>query len=75
MALSNIQKIVQREEMTKSVLSIGQATIACLQNTRNFMWQAMCGTPGVRKGRQITSENLGNTDQVAKYFQYILYTS
>ena len=24
----------------------------------------MCGTPGVRKGRQITSENLGNTFQI-----------
>ena len=35
---------------------MGKATIACLQNTRNFMWQAMCGAPGVRKGRQITSE-------------------
>ena len=54
--------------MTKSVLSMGQVTIACLQNTRNFMWQAMCGTPGVWKGRQITSKNLGNTDQVTKYF-------
>ena len=27
-------------------------------------WQAMCGTPGVRKGRRITLADLGNTYQV-----------
>ena len=28
------------------------------------MWQAMCGIPGVRKGRQTTSDNLRNMHQV-----------
>ena len=41
-----------------------QATIACLWNTRNSKKQAMCGTPGVTKGRQITSEYLGNLHQI-----------
>ena len=35
--------------MTKSVLTMGQATIAYLWNNRNSRWQAMSDTPEERK--------------------------
>ena len=62
--LATFTKSFNAKKMTKSVLSMGHATIACLRNTGNSRWQAMYGTPGVRKGRQVTSENLRNTYQI-----------
>ena len=47
-------------ETTTSVLSMGQAYIACFRNTRICKLQAICGTPRVRTERHISSENLGN---------------
>ena len=42
-------------KMIKSVLSMGQAIFACLQNSVNSRRQAMCDTPEVKKERQITN--------------------
>ena len=54
------RKSFNGRETTTSVLSMGQAYIACFRNARICKLQAICGTPRVRTGRHISSEKLGN---------------
>ena len=58
-ALTNIQEIIQHKENDEIRALYGAGNYCFPRNTRDSRWQAICGTPGVEKGRQI--ENLGNT--------------
>ena len=63
-ALSNIPKIIQPEE-NDEICALYVAGNYCLSpEYQKFQVQVMCGTPGVRKGKQITSENLEKTYQI-----------